>query len=79
MLLIPISNLSIKEQKVLGSASFKKDFNAGWQMTDFMMNLDKKIRKMSAEGSVYWHSNHHQILIWVTPENEKYLTYLLMQ
>lgn len=79
MLLIPISNLSIEEQRNVGSCVFKKDFTAGWRMSDFMMDLDRQVGKLTAEGVIYWHSNHLQIMLWTKPETEKYLTLMLIK
>lgn len=78
MKVVSIQELSYERQISLGKYTFKKDFTAAWQMTDFMMTLSKKCEKLNAEGIVYWHSNHHQILLWIDQDKEKYLTMLLI-
>ncbi len=78
MELVSIDTLSYEKQMKLGKYNFKKDFTAGWQMTDFMLTLSKKCKKINADGIIYWHSNHHQILIWMDKDKEKYLTMLLI-
>jgi hypothetical protein len=78
MELISIEDLNYDQQRHLGTATFKKDFNAAWQMTDFMLTLQRKSKKIKSDGVIYWHSNHHQILLWLDREHEKYLTILLI-
>lgn len=78
MKLTSIEDLSHERRRALGKHTFKKDFTAGWQMTDFILSLSKKCEKMNAEGIIYWHSTHHQILLWIDQDQEKYLTLLLI-
>jgi hypothetical protein len=78
MKIVSIEDLSHERRRALGKYAFKKDFTAGWQMTDFMLSLSRKCEKINDDSIIYWHSNHHQILLWIDQEREKYLTLLLI-
>lgn len=78
MKLVAVDTIPVGDNMKLGKYTFKKDFERGWQMSDFMLKLDRDVSKINSDGIIYWHSNHHQILLWFEKDQEKYLTFLLL-
>lgn len=74
MILKSITDISYKDQSKLGPPTLKRDFRAGWEMSAYMLGVDQKCKQLKNDTTVYWHSNHLQILLWF--EDEKYLTML---
>jgi hypothetical protein len=74
MFLVSITDLSVKEQSALGPPTVKRDFRAGWEMSVYMQGVIAKCKKLNNGSTVYWHSNHLQVLLWFS--DEKYSTML---
>lgn len=74
MQLISITDLTIKEQMRLGPPTVKRDFQKGWEMAAYLQGIHGKCKKINNPSTIYWHSNHLQVLLWF--KDEKYLTLL---
>jgi hypothetical protein len=74
MFLVSITDLTVKEQMKLGAPTVKRDFQKGWEMSLYMQNVLSKCKKLNNDSTVYWHTNHLQVLLWFS--DEKYSTML---
>ena len=69
-----ITVLPHKEQISIGKPTLIRDFNKGWEMSEYVTGLKQKCQKIKNDKTIYWHSTHLRVLLWL--EDEKYLTLL---